>query len=115
MLGSQRNQSEEPVFGIAEHMPEFPEGQAEMYKWISQVIKYPKECAEESKSGTVRLQFIVEKDGSISQPRILSSSDPRFEAEALRVLSLMPRWKPGRQQGRRVRCRITLPITFRLH
>ncbi len=115
MLGSQRNQSEEPVFGIAEHMPEFPEGQAEMYKWISQVIKYPKECAEESKSGTVRLQFIVEKDGSISQPRILSSSDPRFEAEALRVLSLMPRWKPGRQQGQRVRCRITLPITFRLH
>ena len=47
-----------------------------------------------------REQFIVEKDGSISQPRILSSSDPRFEAEALRVVSLMPRWKPGRQQGR---------------
>ncbi len=113
--GQPEEQSEEPVFGIAEHMPEFPEGQAEMYKWISHVIKYPKECAEEGKSGTVRLQFIVEKDGSISQPRILSSSDPCFEAEALRVVSLMPRWKPGRQQGRRVRCRITLPITFRLN
>ena len=103
--------SEEPVFNMIEHWPEFPEGKVE--RWLSNVVKYPKECLEDGKSGSVRLQFIVEKDGSISQPRILSSSDPRFEAEALRVLSLMPRWKPGRQQGQRVRCRITLPITFR--
>ena len=113
--GQPEEQSEEPVFSIAEHMPEFPEGQVEMYKWVCHVIKYPKDCMNEGKSGTVRLQFIVEKDGSISQPRILSSSDPRFEAEALRVLSLMPRWKPARQQGRTVRCSFVLPITFRRH
>ncbi len=103
--------SEEPVFNMVEHWPEFPEGKVE--RWLSNVVKYPKECLEDGKSGSVRLKFIVEKDGSISQPRVLSSTDPRFEAEALRVVSLMPRWKPARQQGRTVRCSFVLPITFR--
>lgn len=85
-------------------MPEFPGGMAELLKYLQENIKYPKNC---SKNGKVVVEFFVERDGSISNPLILESIDPLLDAEAIRVVKFMPKWKPGKQ-----RIKFRLPVNF---
>lgn len=102
------------VFQVVEEMPEYPGGTDEMMKFLQKEIKYPKEAQEQGIQGRVIVQFVVNKDGSISGDSIVRSVDTRLDAEALRVVRSMPNWKPGKQRGKEVRMRYTLPVTFRL-
>jgi TonB family protein len=102
------------VFNIVEEMPEYPGGMDELMKFIQRNIRYPKEAQEQGKQGRVIVQFVVEKDGSITDVNIVRSADPQFDAEALRIVNMMPKWTPGKQRGKEVRVRFTLPVTFRL-
>ena len=101
------------VKSVCEVQPEFPGGSKELMKFIAEKLRYPSECAEKGIEGRVTLSFIVEKDGSITNIEELRSPDPRLTAEAKRVLSLMPNWTPGKQDGKAVRVKYMIPVTFR--
>ena len=102
------------IFQVVEEQPMFPGGMEEMMKFLQQNIKYPIEAQEQGKQGRVIVQFVVNKDGSISNDSVVRSVDPLLDAEALRVVRSMPNWKPGKQRGKEVRVRFTLPVSFRL-
>lgn len=105
---------EERIYDIVEDNPEFPGGEAACFKWLSENIKYPSICVEQGVQGRVQAQFVVNKDGSIVDIKIMRSPDPYLSKEAERVLKIMPKWRPGRQRGKPVRVKFTLPVTFRL-
>ena len=109
-----KNQSKERVFDVVENMPEFPGGQDSLMSFLMHTIKYPKEAMEKGVQGRVVAKFIVEKDGQVSTPQVLRSVYPALDEEALRVIHCMPKWKPGKQNGREVRVFFTLPVTFRM-
>ncbi|MBO7115051.1 MAG: M56 family metallopeptidase [Bacteroidaceae bacterium] len=102
------------VFMVVEDVPEFPGGAAALLEFLRKNINYPTECRKNRVEGRVLVSFIVEKDGSITNPFITLGADPLLDAEALRVVSLMPNWKPGYQRGEAVRVQYTVPINFRL-
>ena len=102
------------VFDVVEVMPQFPGGAPKLFEYLSQNIRYPKEAMEADKQGRVIITFVVGKDGSISDARVVKSVDPLLDAEGLRVISTMPNWTPGTQGGKAVRVKYTVPITFRL-
>ncbi len=102
------------IFQVVEEQPMFPGGMEEMMKFLQQNIKYPTEAQEQGKQGRVIVQFVVNKDGSISNDTVVRSVDPLLDAEALRVVRSMPNWIPGKQRGKEVRVRFTLPVSFRL-
>ena len=102
------------IFQVVEEQPMFPGGMEEMMKFLQQNIKYPTEAQEQGKQGRVIVQFVVNKDGSISNDSVIRSVDPLLDAEALRVVRSMPNWIPGKQRGKEVRVRFTLPVSFRL-
>ena len=104
----------EEIFSVVEQMPEYPGGERELMKFLAMNIKYPKEAQEQGKQGRVIVQFVVEKDGSITDAKILKTVDPQLDAEALRVVNAMPNWTPGKQRGKEVRVIHALPIVFRL-
>jgi len=106
---------EEPVFTIVEQMPEFPGGEAAMRKFIVDNIQYPKEAKKEGIQGRVYVGFIVEPDGSLSNIRVLRDINPLLSQEAVRMISTMPKWIPGKQGGKAVRVNYNLPITFTLN
>jgi len=99
-------------FVIVEKMPSFPGGEVALMKFIAGHIKYPAAAREAGISGTVYLSFIVEPDGSISTVKVLRGIDGGCTEEALRVLSLMPVWEPGRQRQKPVRVKLNLPVRF---
>jgi len=104
-----------PVFDVVENMPEFPEGgMAGLMQYLGKNIRYPKKAHEEGTQGRVTVQFVVEKDGSISNAKTLRNVHPELDAEAVRVISGMPKWKPGTQRGEAVRVKYTVPVMFRL-
>jgi len=105
---------EEEIFMVVENMPEYPGGNGAMMKFISDTIRYPVEAQQKGIQGSVICNFVVMKDGSISDVQIVRGVDPLLDAEALRVLKLMPDWKPGKQRGQSVNVRFTLPVVFRL-
>ncbi len=105
---------EDRAFDVVEQMPEFPGGAAEMMKFLSMNVKYPASAEKDSIQGRVIATFIVEKDGTVSSPKVVKHVSDDLDAEAVRVIELMPKWKPGRQSGREVRVKYTIPITFRL-
>ncbi|MDM8234296.1 TonB family protein [Phocaeicola barnesiae] len=107
-------QNTEEVFMVVENMPEFPGGLNACLKFLADHVAYPKEAAEKKIQGRVIVQFVVMKDGSIVNARVIRSVDPLLDAEALRVIGLMPKWKPGTQRGQAVNVKFTMPITFRL-
>lgn len=109
-----KNNTEEQVFTVVEEMPEYPGGMSEFMKFIAQNIKYPADALQGKVEGRVIARFVVCKDGSISDIEIMRSVSPSLDAEAVRVLKLMPKWKPGRQRGRAVPVKFTVPVTFRL-
>lgn len=97
-----------------EQQPEFPDGTAALYKWLGQNIKYPAIARENGIEGQVVLSFVVEKDGSITEIRPLRELGGGCTDEAIRVVKSMPKWKPGKQNGRPVKVKYTLPVKFKL-
>lgn len=109
-----KNEEENKVFDVVEEQPSFPGGQGALTAWLNDNIKYPVVAAENGIQGKVVVQFVVGKNGSISNVKVLKSVDPSLDKEAVRVVSNMPNWTPGKQNGASVNVRFTLPVTFRL-
>ena len=110
---SVRDDSE--VFVFVEEPPSFPGGEEAMYRYLSENIRYPEEARNAHVSGKVFVNFVIEKDGRITNVKVLRDIGCGCGAEARRVVENMPRWKPGRQRGQAVRCEFNLPIDFTLH
>ena len=106
---------EQQIFTIVEEQPEFPGGMAECYKWIGKNLQYPTISAENGVQGRVTVNFVVNADGSIVDVKVLRGVDPYLDKEAIRVVSKMPKWKPGKQRGKAVRCSFNLPVRFQLN
>mgnify|MGYP001749487997 CR=1 FL=1 len=102
------------VYEIVEDMPTFPGGVTELMKWLDSHVRYPTAAIRDGIQGRVVVSFIVEPDGSVSNAKLVRSVDANLDREALRVVSEMPKWTPGKQGGNTVRVRYSLPITFRL-
>ena len=109
-----KEDSPQDVFDVVEKMPEFPGGVQELLGFLSKTIKYPAEAEKAGTQGRVIATFVVRKDGSISDARVVKSVDPLLDAEALRVINAMPAWIPGTQNGKPVNVKYTVPISFRL-
>lgn len=106
---------EQTIFEVVEQMPEFPDGgMAGLMQYLSKNIKYPTIAQENGTQGRVTVQFVVNKDGSIVDAKVLRGVDPYLDKEALRVIGTMPKWKPGMQRGKPVRVKYTVPVMFRL-
>lgn len=99
---------------LVEQKPQFPGGDAAMYKWIGEHMKYPEAAAQAGIQGRVVVSFIVEKDGSVSNVKVLRGKDPDLDKEAVRVVRSMPRWQPGKMNGTPVRVTYMLPLNFKL-
>ena len=102
------------AFDVVEQMPEYPGGIQELMKFLSENVKYPVAAMKAGIQGRVVVQFIVEKDGTVTSGKVMKSVNEELDAEALRVVNAMPKWKPGMQKGQAVRVKYTIPITFRL-
>ena len=102
------------VFDVVEVMPQFPGGAPALMQYLSQNIRYPKEAMESDTQGRVIVTFVVCKDGSICDAKVVKSVSPALDAEGLRVISSMPNWTPGTQSGKPVNVKYTVPISFRL-
>ena len=105
---------EEQIFQIVEEPASFPGGMGECMKWLGKNIKYPTISQENGVQGRVIVQFVINRDGSIVDAKVVRGVDPYLDKEALRVISSMPKWKPGKQRGKAVRVKYTVPVTFRL-
>ena len=105
---------ETKVFDVVEEMPQFPGGQAALLEYLAKNIKYPVVAEENGVQGRVIVTFVVERDGSITDVRVVKSVDPSLDKEAARVVKSMPKWQPGKQNGSAVRVKYTVPVTFRL-
>ena len=111
----QEEEEEEVVFVVVESMPEFPGGQQALFKYLSENVKYPVIAQENGIQGRVICQFVVNKDGSIVDVEVVrSGGDASLDKEAVRVIKSMPKWKPGKQRGKAVRVKYTVPVNFKL-
>lgn len=115
MTSTAQTKKNNMVYDVVEVMPQFPGGQIAMLKYIMENIKYPKQIMEEGIQGRVTVSFIVEKDGRVSNVRLLRSVQPSLDKEAIRVVKSMPKWTPGKQNGKPVRVRFNLPVMFKLN
>lgn len=102
------------VFTVVEKMPQFPGGEGQLIKYLADNVKYPQDARENSTQGRVSCQFIVSADGSIRDVKVIRGVSPTLDAEALRLVSTMPRWIPGTQRNKAVQVKYTVPVTFRL-
>lgn len=106
---------EDVIFEVVEVSPEFTDGGMDgLIKYLSKNLKYPVEAQKAGIQGRVVVKFVVDKDGSIIQPQIARGIDPALDKEAIRVISAMPKWKPGTQRGKAVKARFTVPVMFKL-
>lgn len=111
----EEEEEEEVIFVVVESMPEFPGGQQALFKYLSDNVKYPVIAQENGIQGRVICQFVVNRDGSIVDVNVVrSGGDPSLDKEAVRVIKSMPKWKPGKQRGKAVRVKYTVPVNFRL-
>ena len=104
----------EKVFDVVEQMPSFPGGPSALMEWLSNNVKYPVVAQENGVQGRVVVSFVVERDGSITDVKVVRGVDPSLDREASRVVRAMPRWIPGKQNGSAVRVKYTVPVAFRL-
>ena len=102
------------VYDVVEHMPQFPGGPSAMFKFLADNIHYPEEAEKKGAQGRVIITFIVECDGSVSNPKVTTSAEEHLDKEALRLVKSMPKWISGTQGGHPVRVKYTVPVTFRL-
>ena len=103
------------VYDVTETMPQFPGGQGVMMKYLAANIKYPASAVKAKKQGRVIVAFVIQKDGSVTNTRIVKSVDPELDAEALRIVKAMPNWTPGTQDGKPVDVNYTIPVVFSLY
>ncbi len=101
-------------FRVVEDLPQFPGGPTELMKWLTRNLKYPKSVAEQRRQGKVVAEFIVNKDGSVTDVAIVSSFNRQCDQEVLRVLRMMPRWTAGIMDGQPCRTKVCIPVVFRL-
>jgi protein TonB len=102
------------VFQVVETMPAFPGGDQALFKFLGENVKYPVIAQENGIQGRVICQFVVNKDGSIVDVEVVRPVDPSLDKEAIRVIKSMPNWSPGKQRGKSVRVKYTLPVNFKL-
>ena len=102
------------VYEVCEQMPSYVGGQPALMKYLIENVRYPKAAVEAKQQGRVVVQFVVEKDGAVSSVKLLRSVTPLLDAEAIRVVKAMPKWNPGKKDGKLVRVRYALPVSFRL-
>ena len=114
VVTEQPKEEETKIFEVVEQMPSFPGGDAALMAFLSKNIKYPVVAEENGIQGRVIATFVVERDGSITDVKVVKSVDPSLDKEAVRVLKSMPKWIPGKQNGSAVRVKYTVPVTFRL-
>ena len=109
-----QEEEDQVVFQVVEKMPSFPGGDAALFKFLGDNVKYPVIAQENGVQGRVICQFVVNKDGSIVDVEVVRSVDPSLDKEAIRVIKSMPKWSPGQQRGKPVRVKYTLPVNFKL-
>jgi protein TonB len=109
-----KHEEESKVFDVVEQIPSFPGGQGALLEYLASHVKYPVVAQENGVQGRVVVSFVVERDGSITDVRVVRSVDPSLDREAQRVVSSMPRWTPGKQNGSAVRVKYNVPVSFRL-
>ena len=109
-----KKEKDQKVFDIVEQQPQFPGGQNALTQWLGANMKYPQIAEENGIEGRVMMQFIVRSTGEITDIKVARSVDPSLDKEAIRVISSMPKWIPGKQGGEAVNVRYTMPLTFRL-
>lgn len=102
------------VFGVVEQMPSFRGGKNALMKFLTDSIRYPAEAKAMGIQGRVILTFVIERDGSVDSVKVVKKVSPELDREALRVVKSMPKWMPGKQNGRTVRTKYTIPVTFKL-
>ena len=105
---------EKVIFQVVEEMPQFPGGMGEAMKFLAKNMKYPVAAQEAKIEGRVIVQFVIERDGSVSDAKVMRGVNSELDAEAIRVVSMMPKWIPGKQRGKAVAVKYTMPIMFRL-
>ncbi len=103
-----------PVFEVVEQMPEYPGGIAASVEYIQKNMRYPEAAEKNGTQGRVTVQFIIDKEGNVTNPKVLRSVDKDLDAEAIRLVGAMPKWKPGMQKGKAVAVKYTLPVVFKL-
>lgn len=101
-------------FQVVERLPEFPGGMSAFVQWLTKNLKYPLTAQRAKLQGTVLVSFIVNKDGTIADRKVVKSASPELDREALRVLQLMPKWKPGEDHGKPCRTYVCIPVVFKL-
>lgn len=101
-------------FRVVERLPEFPGGMTEFMKWLTKNLKYPESARRQNQQGTVVISFIVNTDGSTSEIKVVRPRHPDLDREAVRVVRLMPKWKPGEDHGKVCRTMISIPIVFKI-
>lgn len=109
-----KHEEENKIFEVVEQMPKFPGGDAALLSYLSSHTNYPTVAAENGVQGRVVVGFVVERDGSVSDVKILRSVDPSLDKEAMRVVKSMPKWTPGKQNGSAVRVKFQVPVSFKL-
>lgn len=114
VVEEEEEEEEAVIFTVVEKDPEFPGGMDALYKYLAQNIKYPTIARENGITGRVYVTFVVERDGSIANPRVLRDIGGGCGAEAIRVVKSMPKWNPGKQSGKAVRVQFNLPVNFNL-
>ncbi|WP_455601480.1 TonB family protein [Bacteroides rodentium] len=104
-----------PVFEVVEEMPEFPGGgMSALMSYLKDNMRYPASAKEKGTQGRVTVQFVVDKDGSVKEPKVIRSVDKDMDAEAIRLIKAMPKWEPGKQKGQPVAVKFTVPVVFKL-
>jgi TonB family protein len=114
IIGLSSLHAQDEIFMVVEKVPQFPGGESARIAFMGSNIRYPQEAMEEGIQGTVYVSFVVEKDGSISNIKILRDIGGGCGQEAVRVVSMMPKWEPGTQRGKAVRVQFNMPVTFTL-
>lgn len=109
------SQSNQNVYDHVEEMPEFVGGMKALFEYLQTNLKYPEDAIRQKLGGRVMVQFVVETDGTISNVRVAKTVFPSLDAEAVRVVKAMPKWKPAKENGRNVRVNFTLPIVFNIN
>lgn len=105
---------ENTVYEVVDNMPEFPGGMIALMDFIENNIQYPVETQKKGMQGRVVVQFIVDEDGCIIEPNIVRSVEPFLDEEALRIIKILPKWKPGTLYGKPVKVKFTVPVAFKL-
>ena len=115
MTSTAQTKKNDMLFSVVEVMPQFPGGQIAMLQYLMKNIKYPEQAMKKGIQGRVVVSFIVEKDGRVSNVRLLRSVESSLDKEAVRVVKSMPKWSPGKQNGKPVRVRFNVPVMFKLN